>query len=97
MYIASDDQLKNFAKKLPSNYFIKRLPSEGLQSYFTPRFPCIILESILIDIHLLTHTCFTICTMSSNVCRVVNLLKNAVPPYNLVTLVVTLDRQVVTK
>ena len=97
IYIASDDQLKNFAKKLPSNYFIKRLPSkylsEGLQSYFTPKFPCIILESILIDIHLLTHTSFTICTMSSNVCRLVNLLKNTVPPYDSTHKVVTLDRQ----
>ena len=97
IYIASDDQLQNFSKKLPSNYFIKRLPSqyisEGLQSYFTPRFPRIVLESILIDIHLLTHTNFTICTMSSNVCRLVNLLKNAIPPYNLANRVVTLDRQ----
>ena len=97
IYIASDDQLQNFSKKLPSNYFIKRLPSqyisEGLQSYFTPRFPRIVLESILIDIHLLTHTNFTICTMFSNVCRLVNLLKNAIPPYNLANRVVTLDRQ----
>ena len=97
VYIASDDQLLNISKKFPSNYVIKRLPSKylsgGLQSYFTPRFPRIILESILIDIHLLTHTNFTICTMSSNVCRLVNLLKNAVPPYNVTNRVVTLDRQ----
>ena len=96
VYIGSDDQLLNFSKKFPSNYFIKRLPSkflsEGLQSYFTPKFPKIILESILIDIHLLTHTNFNKCTRSSNICRLVNLLKNAVPPYNFTNRVVTLDR-----
>ena len=31
--------------------------------------------------------------MSSNICRLVNLLKNAVPPYNSTNKVVTLDRQ----
>ena len=96
VYIASDDQLLNFSKKFPSNYIIKRLLSkflsEGLQSYFTPKFPKIILESLLIDIHLLTHTTFTIYTMSSNICRLVNLLKNSVPLYNSTNRVVTLHR-----
>ena len=64
-----------------------------MQSYFTPRFPSIILKSMLIDIHSLTHTSSTVCTMSSNVCRLVNLLKNAVSPYNVRHKVVTLDRQ----
>ena len=77
VYIASDDQLLNFSKKFSSNYFIKRLLSkflsEGLQSYFTPKFLKIILES-------------------SNICRLVNLLKNAVPPYNSTNRVVTLHR-----
>ena len=60
-----------------------------MQSYFTPKFPKIIFESIFIDIHLFSHTNFTI---SSIICRLVNLLKNAVPPYNSTNRVVTLDR-----
>ena len=47
-----------------------------------PNFSSIILESILIDINLLSHTNFTICTMSSNICRLTHLLRNAIPPYN---------------
>ena len=96
VHIVCDDQLLKFSKKFSSNCFIKRLLSkflsEGLQSYFTPKFPKIILESIFIDIHLLSHTNFTICAMSSIICRLVNFLKNAVPPYNSTNRVVTLDR-----
>ena len=55
IYIASDDDLSNMKKVLPSNYIMKRLPpkylSEGLQSYFIKNFSSIILESILIDIN----------------------------------------------
>ena len=88
IYIVSDDNLSNMEKILPSNYMMKILPpkylSEGLQSYFTRIifFPSIILESILIDINLLAHTDITICTMSSNIGRLIYLLKNAIPPYN---------------
>ena len=97
IYIASDDNLSNLKKILPSNYIMKRLPpkylSEGLQSYFTQNFPSIILESILIDINLLAHTDFTICTMSSNIGRLIYLLKNAVPPYDTTNRVISLDSQ----
>ena len=97
IYIASDDDLSNMKKVLPSNYIMKRLPpkylSEGLQSYFIKNFPSIILESILIDINLLAHTNFTICTMSSNIGRLTYLLKNAIPPYNATSRVISLDSQ----
>ena len=97
IYIASDDNLSNMKKILPSNYIMKRLPpeylSKGLQSYFIKNFPSIILESILIDINLLAHTDFTICTMSSNICRLIYFLKNAVPPYNTTKRVISLDAQ----
>ena len=97
IYIASDDNLSNMKKILPSNYIMKRLPpeflSKGLQSYFTKKFSSIILESILIDINLLAHTDFTICTMSSNIGRLIYLLKNAIPPYNTTKRVISLDSQ----
>ena len=97
IYVASDDNLSNMKKILPSNYIMKRLPpkylSEGLQSYFTKNFPSIVLESILIDINLLAHTDFTICTMSSNIGRLIYLLKNAIPPYNTTKRVISLDSQ----
>ena len=97
IYIASDDNLSNLKKILPSNYIMKRLPpkylAEGLQSYFTQTFPSIILESILIDINLLAHTDFTICTMSSNIGRLIYLLKNAIPPYDTTNRVISLDSQ----
>ena len=97
IYIASDDNLSNMKKILPSNYIMKRLPpkylSVGLQSYFTQNFPSIILESILIDINLLAHTDFTICTMSSNIGRLIYLLKNAIPPYDTTNRVISLDSQ----
>ena len=86
IYIASDDKLSGMEKIWPSKFVLKRPPpkylSEGLQSYATPNFSSIILESILIDINLLSHTNFTICTMSSNICRLTHLLRNAIPPYN---------------
>ena len=97
IYIASDDNLSNLKKILPSNYVMKRLPTEylskGLQSYRTKNFSSIILESILIDINLLAHTDFTICTMSSNIGRLIHLLKNAIPPYNTAKRVISLDSQ----
>ena len=97
IYIASDDDLSNMKKVLPSNYIMKRLPpkylSEGLQSYFIKNFSSIILESILIDINLLAHTNFTICTMSSNIGRLIYLLKNAIPPYSATSRVISLDSQ----
>ena len=97
IYIASDDNLSNMKKILPSNYIMKRLPpkylSEGLQSYFTKNFPSIVLESILIDINLLAHTDFTICTMSSNIGRLIYLLKNAIPPYDTTKRIISLDSQ----
>ena len=97
IYVASDDNLSNMKKILPSNYIMKRLPpkylSEGLQSYFTKNFPSIVLETILIDINLLAHTDFTICTMSSNIGRLIYLLKNAIPPYDTTKRVISLDTQ----
>ena len=93
----SDGNFSNMKKILPSNYIIKRVPpkylSEGLQLYFTKNFSSIILESILIDINLLAHTDFTICTMSSNIGRQIYLLKNAIPPYNTTKRVISLDLQ----
>ena len=97
VYIASDDRLSNMRKVLPSNYVMKRLPqnylSEGLQSYFRPKFSSIVLESIIIDINLLSHTNITICTMSSNICRLAYLLRNAIPPHNATNRVISLDWQ----
>ena len=97
IYIASDDSLSNMKQILPPNYIMKHLPprylSEGLQSYFTLNVKSIIIESILIDINLLAHTNFTICTMSSNICRLIHLLKNAIPPYNTTKKVISLDYQ----
>ena len=97
VYIASDDRLSNMREVLPPNYVMKRLPqnylSEGLQSYFAPNFSSIVLESIIIDINLLSHTDITICTMSSNICRLAYLLKNAIPPHNATNRVISLDWQ----
>ena len=97
IYIASDDNLSGMIKIWPSNFVMKRPPpkylSEGLQSYATPNFSSVILEPILIDINLLSHTNFTICTMSSNICRLVHLLRNAIPPYNATNRVISLDWQ----
>ena len=97
VYIASDDRLSNMREILPPNYVMKRLPqnylSEGLQSYFAPKFPSIVLESIIIDINLLSHTNITICRMSSNICRLAYLLKNAIPPHNATNRVISLDWQ----
>ena len=97
IYIASDDSLSGMKKVWPSNFVMKRPPpkylSEGLQSYATPNFSSVILESILIDINLLSHTNFTICTMSSNICRLTHLLRNAIPPYNATNRVISLDWQ----
>ena len=76
---------------------MKRLPpmylSQGLQSYQKPNFSSIVLESILIDINLLSHTNFTICTMSSNVCRLAYLLRYSIPPYDATNRVMSLDWQ----
>ena len=95
IYIASDDSLSNMKQILPPNSIIKNLPprylSEGIQSYFTLNVKSIIIESLLIDINLLAHTNFTTCTMSSNICRLIRLLKNAIPPYNTINNVVSLD------
>ena len=95
IYIASEDSLSNMKQILPPNSIIKNLPprylSEGIQSYFTLDVKSIIIESLLIDINLLAHTNFTICTMSSNICRLIHLLKNAIPPYNTINNVVSLD------
>ena len=94
IYIASDDSLSNMKQILPPNSIIKNLPprylSEGIQSYFTLNVKSIIIESLLIDINLLAHTNFTTCTMSSNICRLIRLLKNAIPPYNTINNVVSL-------
>ena len=80
---------------LPPNSIIENLPprylSEGIQSYFTLIVKSIIIESLLIDINLLAHTNFAICTMSSNICRLIQLLKNAIPPYNTINNVVSLN------
>ena len=97
IYVASDDSLSGMKKIWPSNFIMKRPPpkylSEGLQSYATPNFSSTVLESILIDVNLLSHTNFTICTMSSNICRLAHLLKNAIPPYNAKNRVISLDWQ----
>ena len=95
IYIASGDSLSNMKQIIPPNSIIKNLPprylSEGIQSYFTLNVKSIIIESLLIDINLLAHTNFTTCTMSSNICRLIRLLKNAIPPYNTINNVVSLD------
>ena len=95
IYIASGDSLSNMKQILPPNSIIKNLPprylSEGIQSYFTLNAKSITIESLLIDINLLAHTNFAICTMSSNICRLIQLLKNAIPPYNTISNVVSLN------
>ena len=95
IYIASGDSLSNMKQILPPNSIIKNLPprylSEGIQSYFTLNAKSITIESLLIDINLLAHTNFAICTMSSNICRLIQLLKNAIPPYNTINNVVSLN------
>ena len=95
IYIASGDSLSNMKQIIPPNSIIKNLPprylSEGIQSYFTLNAKSITIESLLIDINLLAHTNFAICTMSSNICRLIQLLKNAIPPYNTINNVVSLN------
>ena len=75
-------------KRLPQNYL-----SEGLQSCFRPKFSSTGVESIIIEINLLSHTNITICTMSWNICRLAYLLRNAIPPYNETNRVISLDWQ----
>ena len=97
IYIASDSDLSHFKQIIGKNYVVQTLPepflSKGLKSYFSAGFSSSVLESIIIDLNLLACTNFTICTMSSNVCRVAYLLKNAIPPYNATNRVVGLDLQ----
>ena len=97
IYVASDSKLSHFKRIIGKNYLVQTLPepflSKGLQSYFSAGFSSAVLESIIIDLNLLAYTNFTICTMSSNVCRVAYLLKNAIPPYNATNRVVGLDLQ----
>ena len=56
-------------------------PFLGPRLYGDKRFPKEILESIIIELHLLTYGNFTLCTFSSNVCRLVWMLKACTPPY----------------
>ncbi|XP_057305385.1 alpha-(1,6)-fucosyltransferase-like [Hydractinia symbiolongicarpus] len=93
IYVASDD--KNIEYKLKktkqsTNFKILTLPiayrHKGLQSYKKANFSATIIESILVDTYFLTYSNYTICTYSSNICRLVHMLKQASQPDNLKTI-----------
>ena len=87
VYIASDDQQirTKLGKLVPKTYNLMMLPAEyrkqGLDSYFRNNFPKQIIGTMLTDIYFLVQSNFTICTYTSNICRLVNLLKQATYPY----------------
>lgn len=88
IFVASDDSLiyhkiKNVQRGDHNIIMLsKEHKQKGSDSYFQKKFPKIIIESILLDIYFLVHTDFTVCTFTSNICRLAYLLKLTVPPYN---------------
>lgn len=100
IYVASDD--KNIEKKLNSliptrKFKLLFLPrtyrNEGLKSYTKENFPAEVIESIFVDIYFLVYSNYTICTYTSNICRLVNLLRQARQPYKIKNKIESLDTE----
>ncbi|XP_057292644.1 alpha-(1,6)-fucosyltransferase-like [Hydractinia symbiolongicarpus] len=87
IFVASDSRttIDNIRHFLPQEYKLFELPANVLSknqgSYFQRGFPKEIFTSLLLDLHFLVYSNYTICTFSSNLCRLVYELKNAIPPY----------------
>ena len=87
MYVASDDRdiRAKLTKVTSKTYNIIMLPNEyrnkGFHSYFQKNFLKEVIGTMLMDIYFLVHSNFTICTYTSNICRLVNLLKQSTYPY----------------
>lgn len=88
IYVASDD--KNITKELKSStkqtYSICKLSDEylakSLHPYKKAGFPKEVIESILLDLYYLNDAEYTICTYTSNICRLLHSLKLSSYPYN---------------
>lgn len=90
VYLATDDvDSKNKIKEhLPSQYRIISMPKEirkaALDYYHIGKTPPIqVTESMLIDLYFLAQSDYVICTLTSNVCRLIYLMKLARSPYKL--------------
>ena len=86
VYIATDDiPVINIIQKLAPEFITINLPrkylSIGLGNYFQNAFPKEIIESTLIDLHLLSRSDYLVCDVSSNLCRLVYELKQTMFPF----------------
>ena len=107
VYIASDNKdILKVLKEIRPNYEFLQLPREyaavglnkyndtnDLPKYLRPNFPKEVLGSIIFDIHFLLNGNYTICTLSSNVCRLLWSLKLARPPYRIGNSLYSVDTQ----
>ena len=88
IFVASDEHnITDMIKQgLPKNYKVIILPisyrEKSIKSYTGHRrVDPNTIEIILIDVYLLACSNYTVCTYSSNICRLVYELKESLPPY----------------
>lgn len=97
IYVASDDKAmeEKLGKYSTPRENILMLPlayrEKGFFSYFQKDFPKEVLETLLMDLHFLVYSNFTVRTWSSNVGRLVNILKHVIPPYTARNRVVSME------
>lgn len=86
-YLATDDfgSLFRIEELLPPNYNIITIPielrQESMTQYNIEAPSKIVIETMLIDLYLLARSDYIVCTLSSNVCRLVWLMKLSKSPY----------------
>ena len=86
VYIATDDiPALHFIRKIAPEFVTLNLPisylSMGLGNYFQKHFAKEIIESTLLDLHLLSSSDYLVCDVSSNLCRLSYELKQALYPF----------------
>ena len=105
VYVASDNKdIRNSLNGIRPNYKYIQLPREyiaislhrfnvaaDVPKYFRSNFPKEIIESIIIEVHFLLYGNYTICTFSSNICRLVWALKVSTPPYKVENRIFSVD------
>ena len=84
IFVASDDpEIIVKLNHVRSDFEYLRIPQIFVPrwSYFQTSFRKEFLENMIIDIYFLAYGNYTICTFTSNICRIIWSLKAAIPPY----------------
>ncbi|XP_057304706.1 alpha-(1,6)-fucosyltransferase-like [Hydractinia symbiolongicarpus] len=96
VYIATDvlKSINRVKKLLPANHVITMpilMRKKSLRLYRVKKQPKEVIEAMFIDLFFLAHSDYIVCTLSSNVCRLVYLMKLAKSPYTVENKLKSLD------